>query len=100
MKYYRPLPDCLTIKESEIEGLGLIAKNNIVKDTNLGISHVYHVDFDDNYIRTPLGGFINHSEKPNCERVDHQDKWYLKTTKDINKNEELTLKYTMYKPIL
>ena len=28
-KYYRPLPDCLTIKESSIEGLGLFTKKDI-----------------------------------------------------------------------
>ncbi len=98
MKYYRPLPDCLTIKESEIEGLGLIAKNNIVKDTNLGISHVYHVDFDDNYIRTPLGGFINYSEDPNCKIYQTVSGYELHTTKNIKIGEELTLKYNLYNP--
>jgi len=98
---YRPLPDNLTIKPSQIEGLGLFATETIKKETNLGLTHLLIKDDIDVLIfRTPLGGFINHSEKPNCERVDHQDKWYLKTTKDINKNEELTLKYKMYKPIL
>ena len=98
---YRPLPNNLTIKPSQIEGLGLFATETIKKETNLGLTHLLIKDDIDVLIfRTPLGGFINHSEKPNCERVDHQDKWYLKTTKDINKNEELTLKYTMYKPIL
>ncbi len=98
MKYYRPLPDCLTIKESEIEGLGLIAKNNIVKGTNLGISHVYHVDFDDNYIRTPLGGFINYSEGPNCKIYQTVSGYELHTTKNIKIGEELTLKYNLYNP--
>ena len=98
---YRPLPNNLTIKPSKIEGLGLFATETIKKETNLGLTHLLIKDDIDVLIfRTPLGGFINHSEKPNCERVDHQDKWYLKTTKNINKNEELTLKYTMYKPIL
>ena len=96
---YRPLPNSLTIKPSQIEGLGLFATETIKKETNLGLTHLLIKDDIDVLIfRTPLGGFINHSEKPNCERVDHQDKWYLKTIKDINKNEELTLSYTMYNP--
>jgi SET domain-containing protein len=98
MKYYRPLPDCLTIKESEIEGLGLTAKSNIVKDTNLGISHVYHVDFEDNYIRTPLGGFINYSENPNCKVQQTVSGYSLYTSRDIKEGEELTLKYNLYNP--
>ena len=66
-KYYRPLPNYLTIQKSGIEGLGLFATKKIDKDTNLGTSHVYHVDFDDSYIRTPLGGFVNYSNNPNCK---------------------------------
>jgi len=45
-----------------------------------------------------LGGFLNHSDEPNCKRIELDNKWYLETTKDINKNEELTLAYTMYNP--
>jgi SET domain-containing protein len=45
-----------------------------------------------------LGGFLNHYDKPNCKRIELDNKWYLETTKDINKNEELTLAYTMYNP--
>jgi len=98
---YRPLPDNLTIKPSPIEGLGLFATGTIEKGTNLGLTHLLiRDDIDVLIFRTPLGGFINHSDKPNCERVDLHDKWYLKTIKDIDKNQELTLKYTMYKPIL
>ena len=28
-----------------------------------------HLQFGENIIRTPLGGFLNHSDKPNCEKV-------------------------------
>ena len=98
---YRPLPDNLTIKPSHIEGLGLFAIETIREGTDLGLTHLLiKNDIDVLVFRTPLGGFINHSDEPNCVRVDLHDKWYLKTKKDINKNEELTLKYTMYKPIL
>jgi SET domain-containing protein len=45
-----------------------------------------------------LGGFLNHCEEPNCKRIELDNKWYLETIKDINKNEELTLAYTMYNP--
>ena len=54
-------------------------------------------------IRTPLGGFINHSDTPNCVRVKSKPdgnifSWTLKTTDEIKPGEELTLKYSMYRP--
>ena len=54
-KHYRPLPEFLTIKKSNIEGLGLFTTKYLSQDVNLGISHVYHIDFEDSYVRTPLG---------------------------------------------
>jgi SET domain-containing protein len=99
-EYYRPLPKSLTIKSSGIEGLGLFALEPIKKETNLGISHRSEMDdnFDEDYIRTPLGGFINHSEKPNCELVWKYFGYELWTLEEIKKGEELTLKYKMYNP--
>jgi SET domain-containing protein len=92
---YNPLPIFCTIKPSSINGLGLFATKEIKKDTELGISHI---EVDDILYRTPLGGFINHSEQSNCVRVKVNNKWYLKTTKDIMNDEELTLTYSLYKP--
>ena len=98
---YKPLPDSLTIKKSNIQGLGLFALDNIPKDTNLGITHLFITkDIDALIVRTPLGGFINHSDTPNCKKVEVNQEWHLKTLIDIKKNEELTLKYTMYNPEL
>ena len=37
---YRPLPDCLTIKKSNIEGLGLFATKRIEALVNLGMTHI------------------------------------------------------------
>lgn len=95
---YRPLPKYLTISPSEIEGLGLFAVEDIPEGVNLGISHV---DFKNGaIIRTPLGGFYNHSEDPNVERVkmydDHVISYSLKAIKDIKAGEEITCKYTLY----
>ena len=66
---YRPLPQCLTIKKSPIEGLGLYATEDINANTFLGITHILDENFENNYIRTPLGGFYNHSNNPNIQRV-------------------------------
>jgi len=94
---YRPLPESLTIKPSSIDGLGLFATQTIPKNTDLGMIHFTYGEI---IIRTPLGGFINHSDKPNCKKLDLEDEWHLKTIKEIKKDEELTLKYTLYTPIL
>jgi len=94
---YRPLPESLTIKPSSIEGLGLFAVKTIPKNTDLGM---IHFSYGELIIRTPLGGFINHSDKPNCKKLDLEDEWHLKTVTEIKKDQELTLKYTLYTPIL
>lgn len=93
---YRPLPDYLTIKESKIDGLGLFATRNLPERFNMGISHVRDERFCNEYIRTPLGGFINHSEDPNCIADPGGDLIFLITTKEIKAGEELTVKYWLY----
>ena len=66
---YRPLPDGLTIKNSPIEGLGLFATIDIKKHTFIGVTHIRDEQFENKYIRTPLGGFYNHSNDPNVIRM-------------------------------
>ena len=66
---YKPLPNCLTIKKSPIEGLGLFATSNIKANSFIGLTHIQDNDFENSYIRTPLGGFYNHSNEPNVRRV-------------------------------
>jgi SET domain-containing protein len=103
---YKPLPESLTIKSSGIHDLGLFAAEDIAQATNLGMTHL---KFGSQLIRTPLGGFINHSNDPNCFKTKllytNQDdsklkfnykKWNLVTAKEIKKGDELTLKYTFY----
>ena len=66
---YRPLPEGLTIKNSPIEGLGLFATNIIKKNTFIGVTHIRDEQFENKYIRTPLGGFYNHSNDPTVIRM-------------------------------
>ena len=97
---YKPLPSGLIIKDSGIEGQGVFTTRDLSVGCDLGESH-YRID--DKLIRTPLGGFINHSEEPNCHRTQVRikpgfDKWTITVIKNIKAGEELTLKYTMYVP--
>ncbi len=93
---YRPIPDYLTIKKSDIEGLGLFTNEFIVDDIEIGITHIKDDRFEDGFIRTPLGGFINHSEYPNCEWFLEDDIIKIKAIRDIMAGEELTLEYKWY----
>ena len=103
---YKPLPEFLTIKQSGIDGLGLFSKQDLEQGANLGMSHL---KIGDHIFRTPLGGFINHSNTPNCVkaelRMTNEDlkgneykykKWNLIVSQDIKKGEELTVRYTFY----
>ena len=90
---YKPLPDSLTIKESHIQGLGVFAIKDIANDVDLGLTHI---EVDDEIIRTPLGGFVNHSDTPNCIKEKEGDKYYLYTLRKIKAWEEITCKYTFY----
>ena len=95
---YRPLPKYLTIQPSKIEGLGLFAIKAIRDlDSSIGVTHVF-IDEKGQVFRTPLGGFINHSDEPNCEVMRHEGSYvnHLYPIKPIKANEELTLKYKMY----
>ena len=96
---YKPLPYYLTIKKSTIQGLGLFATDDLDSGLPIGITHIKDIRFDNDYIRTPLGGFINHSDDPNCEWKEDKDGIvHMKSTRNIMEGEELTLKYKWYDP--
>ena len=110
---YKPLPNGLFIKDSSIEGQGLFTTRDLIAGCELGESH-YRIDTseiesineEENknlFIRTPLGGFINHSEEPNCHRTQIRikpgfDKWIITVIKNVTAGDELTLKYKLYDP--
>ena len=92
---YRPLPEGLMIKKSSIQGHGLVTTKFIEKGTNLGVSHL---KINGMLVRTPLGGFLNHSDNPNCvlDKTSDSIAWILHTLKEIKSGEELTVKYELY----
>lgn len=96
---YRPLPYNVTIKQSGIHGLGLFASHDISKDLIIGLTHIRDERFEDEYIRTPLGGFFNHEpNSPNCKIFTSGNFLYLVAIKNISMGEEITAKYTLYDP--
>ena len=94
---YNPLPEYLAIGPSKIHGAGILATEDIPGEVVIGISHVYDPNFQHDYIRTPLGGFYNHSDNPNCETYKSEGYIKLKSIKEIKIGEELTSKYWLYK---
>ena len=95
IKNFKPIPSFLTIKKS---GPYSVIEGNvkIKKGTELGISHIKDDRFLHGYIRTPLGGFFNHSKKPNCEAIYDNDFIKLKTLTLVNSNDEITVNYKLH----
>ena len=93
---YQALYNGLFVGESPIAGQGLFTRKELPINTELGLSHVL---IGEEIIRTPMGGFINHSENPNCEKYLINNKYYIRTIRAIQPMEELFLKYTFYKVV-
>ena len=98
---YKPLQDYITIKESTIQGLGLFATEKIKANSLIGVTHHPRKESEDGYTRTPLGGFGNHSDDPNCFKLlmEKSGDWGIGASKDIEPGAELTWTYTLYTPI-
>jgi hypothetical protein len=104
---YKPLPNELRLGFSDVHNIGLFAKEKIKINHDFGVCHL---KLGKQLFRTPLGGFINHSDTPNCTKtmfritsvpgaslkMDYKT-WNLITLQNIKEGEELTLKYTFYK---
>ena len=99
MATYKPLPDYLYIDNSDIHGQGLFTKAKLKPNHHIGLSHVKTnlKNFDNNLIRTPLGGFINHSDTANGKITEKDNGYVLSTTETVEVGEEITLKYRWYK---
>ena len=109
---YKPLPPYLTIEKSDIHGLGIFATSDIQIGANLGIAHVELPNFPQEHCRTPLGGFYNHSDEPNCTLIEGTELYQLEpvvksstiflivkklfTIQDIKCGHEITCGYSIY----
>ena len=97
---YKPMPEKVELKPSGIHGYGVLAAEDIGPNYMIGMSHVILFEDGDqkkNIIRTPLGGYINHSDSPNCERIVKGKYHYIKTIKALKVGQELTVKYKLSK---
>jgi len=101
------IPEGLELKESPLHGLGVFATKFIPKGSNLGICHYY--DYNERpvkHLRNPLVGFFNYSVNKNAWLPIVKKEFTngigsvteLITTKDIEKGEEILLRYSWYDP--
>jgi len=93
---YRPLPDIVHLDYSPIEGMGVFAKFDLDGKICIGITHIAPIKKDLGRQRTPLGGFVNHSDNPNCFIVVETEYSRMYTVRPIMQGEELTVYYTGY----
>ena len=84
------------VGSSEIHGTGILAQVEIPAGINLGATHYPRAGQPHGFIRTPLGGFLNHSDRPNCRKVDEGGVLHLVTNRVIEVGDELTVRYTLY----
>tara|TARA_B100001057_G_scaffold167385_1_gene168069 strand:+ start:10488 stop:10844 length:357 start_codon:yes stop_codon:yes gene_type:complete len=91
---YRPLPKEVTILNSLIDGLGLHATSYLNAGTVLGETHVLVHNRDRHeWVRTPLGGFINHSDDPNSYIATDKGDRILHVIRPVKAGEEITVFY-------
>lgn len=95
---HNPLPLHVRIGQSSLHGMGIFAVDNLEAGHDFGITHVLDDRFEDNYIRTPFGAFINHSNAPNCTIFEQGDTLHIKTKRAVRAGEELTMDYRPYYP--
>ena len=89
---YRPLPAGIEVC-SGVEGTGLVTTRRILAGEVLGIGHLKCDGEPDGWMRSPLGGFLNHSLTPNCQAQLRGDKIMIVSLRDIEIGEELTVFY-------
>ena len=76
----------------------MFATKRIEALVNLGLTHIKDKKAENGYWRTPLGGFVNHSDYANCYKEENRftQNLFIKTNRVIEEGEELTVKYTLY----
>ena len=90
---HNPLPSHVYLAKSKLHGMGVFTEKPIHANHDFGITHVADDRFSNGFIRTPFGGFINHSNKPNCRIYELGDTLHIQTVAEIKAYEELTIDY-------
>jgi SET domain-containing protein len=79
-----------------VEGNHLLTTRQVFDEDHDKVLLRKDMIFPNGMIRTPLGGFINHSEDDNCDFVYlNSGLWGIVAREDIQANTELTLNYSL-----
>jgi SET domain-containing protein len=93
VKGFNPMPNGVELRTSNIHGYGLFAVQTIKANHDLGVTHVADSRFQDGFIRTALGSYANHSNKPSIKGVRKDDTYHFVTIRQIEADEELLIDY-------
>ena len=106
-KDFKPLPTYIELMDIPNQGKGLVTTKQLQMNDVIGVSHYTVKDshkgkFHQGLVRTSIGGFLNHSDKPNCRLVcgdgDDCDIYYLQVRNPIIlPNTQLTINYQLHK---
>ena len=88
------LGELVCLKDSNIHGIGLFAKQNILKDTFIHYTHGYHRRYKDWINLVPNCKYNHSKENENCEIVIEDKVIKMVASKDIREGEELLVDYT------
>lgn len=78
-------------------GKGLHAAEGLTPGDDLGAAFIRMGNtgnLDQDITRTPLGRYVNHSERPNVVLVPRGDKYHLEVTREVSPGEELLVDYS------
>ncbi len=87
----------LKIEPSKIHGVGIFTKDPIPKGTKMFLAADLNEFEKGGDIMTRFGGLVNHTKTPNCEFKEDGNSGlvYLHSLRNIYKNEELTIDYSV-----
>ena len=87
----------LIIQPSKIHGVGIFIKEPIPKGTRMFLAADLNEYEKGGSVMTRFGGLVNHTKSANCEFTEGDDKGlvYLRSLRNINKGEELTIDYSI-----
>lgn len=93
------------ISNSQIHGVGVFAKKDINKNSTIGIVMINKIPLNIFFIPNitdDFGKYINHSNMPNSYLSYDSKKhlYYLKSSKNIKQNMEITANYNNNTPLL
>ena len=97
MTDYLPLPDIVTLLKVGDDFI-ISARDYITDNTLVGVAFYQSESrmFRKGLIVTPLGGFLGHSENPNCMLITKDKEWILWVIKDIQVHYPLTINKRLY----